>query len=220
MPNQAYAVIAILLLVIAGMGASNFLHDRGVPRHLPRRAAHVLGGVALLNAVLWLDPWTAVALSGVLTLFILSLRLGFRRGLRGISRTESDSDWAEIAYPIAATISLAVGWGLLGDRWLGFLPIAFMAWGDSVAGLTRATIWRDSSDTIWPSIAMLGVCLAAATLFHPYWIGAIGALVAAPAERFRLLAHTTWEDNWIPDDPIIVAASLTVMTVLIGVTGP
>ena len=24
--------------------------------------------------------------------------------------------------------SVAIGWGLLGDRWLAFLPIAFMAW--------------------------------------------------------------------------------------------
>ena len=33
--------------------------------------------------------------------------------------------------------------GLMGDRWLAFVPIAFMAWGDSVAGLTRGP---DSGD--------------------------------------------------------------------------
>ncbi len=219
MLNQVLAVIAILLLMAAGMRASNWLHDRGVARHLPRRLAHVNGGMALLLAVLWLDAWTAVALAGGLTLSLLILRLGYRRGLRGISRTTSDSDWAEMAYPMAATFSIVVGWALLGDRWLGFLPIAFMAWGDSVAGLTRATIWKHSSEKFWPSIAMLGICLAAAALFHPYWIGAVGALVAAPAERFRLLAHSGWEDNWIPDDPIIVVTSLTAMAVLLTVTG-
>ena len=115
---------------------------------------------------------------------------------------------------MAGTVSLAIGWGLLGDRWLAFLPIAFMAWGDSVAGLVRATVWRGGMARISPSMAMLGVCLATALLFQPYWIGALGAIVATAAERFRLIAHRLWGDNWVPDDPVIVAASLTVMVAL------
>ena len=110
--------------------------------------------------------------------------------------------------------SLAIGWGLLGDRWLGFMPLAFMAWRDSVAGSLTVAIRSGNIPIILPSIAMLIVCLAAALLFQPYWIGVLGAMVATVAERFRLIAHGLWDDNWVPDDPAIVATSLAVMGIL------
>jgi hypothetical protein len=180
-----------------------------------------MGGAAFLIAVLWLDVWAAVALSGVLALSIIGIRLGYRRGLRGISRGPQNRDWAETAYPVAATVSLVVGWGLLGDRWLAFLPIAFMAWGDSVAGLVRGLArWNGRRMDVWlPSIAMLCVCLTAALLIQPYWIGAAGAVVATAAERSRLIANRVWDDSWVPDDSVIVAASLSVMAALLNFNG-
>ena len=45
---------------------------------------------------------------------------------------------------------------------------------EPAAGLLRATIWSRYVGSLWPSLAMLGVCLAAAALFQPYWIGALG----------------------------------------------
>ncbi len=230
MLDQALAANGIVLLSVSGLAGANFLYDRGASDSLPRRAAHVLGGAAFLIAALWLDAWTAVALSGALALSVLALRLGYRRALRGLSRSVETRDWGETAYPMAATLSVTIGWGVLGDKWLAFVPIAFMAWGDSVAGLARsairrgtmpwllrARIWRFDLAMIWSSIAMLGVCLAAALLFQPYWIAAIGATVATAAERFRLIAHRIWDDNWLPDDPVIVATSLSVMAVLASI---
>jgi len=84
-----------------------------------------------------------------------------------------------------------------------------MARGDSVAGLARATIWRGTIASIWPSVAMLGVCLTAAALFQPYWIGALGAICAAAAERFSPRVLSVRDDNWT-----VVAASLAVMGIL------
>ena len=131
------------------------------------------------------------------------------RGVRGSLPTQA---WAEITYPMAGTVSPAVGWGLLGDEWLAFVPIAFMAWGDSVAGLARATIWRGTMVSIWPSIAMLGVCLAAAALYQPYWIGALGAGVATAAEHRVSRVFNLWDDNLQ-----VLTMSLAVMAVLAGV---
>ena len=166
--------------------------------------------MAFLIAVLWLDPWTAVALSGVLTLAILVLRLGFRRGLRGVRGSLSTQAWVEITYPAAGTVSLAVGWLLLGDRWLAFVPIAFMAWGDSFAGLARElSISLGRRLGVWPSAAMLTCCLATGLLFQPYWIAALGAISATAAERFCPRVHSVRDDNWA-----VVAASLAVMGVL------
>ncbi len=212
--EQAFALGGIATLAFAGLVASNLLYDRGVPNSMSRYVAPLLGGLAFLAAVLWLEAWTATALSGVLALGILALRLGFRRGLRGVEGNRPTQAWAEVTYAVAGTVSLAVGWGLLGDRWLAFLPIAFMAWGDSIAGLARAAIWRGKVASIGPAMAMLVVCLTVAALFQPYWIGALAALVATAAERRRPMVLNIWDDNLH-----VVAMSLAVMGILAGVPG-
>jgi hypothetical protein len=85
-----------------------------------------------------------------------ALRLGFRRGIRGVQGTLPTQAWAEITYPLAGTASLAVGWGLLSNRWLAFVPVAFMASGDSASGLARyVSIRRGRAIGWWPSIVML-----------------------------------------------------------------
>ena len=209
MLDQAFALSGVVALALAGLVASNVMYDRGVPSSMSRYVAPLLGGLAFLAAVLWLEAWTATALSGVLAIGILALRLGFRRGLRGVEGRLPTQAWAEVTYAVAGTVSLAVGWGLLGDRWLAFLPIAFMAWGDSIAGLLRASLWRHNVISSWPSAAMFGVCLAAAGLFQPYWIGALGALVATVAERRRPRVLDLWDDNLN-----VVVLSLAVMGIL------
>ena len=212
MLEQALAVTGIGLVSAAGLASSNLLYDRGVPNTVSRYVAPLLGGVAFLVAVLWLEAWTAIVLSGAMTISILVLRLGFQRGLRGVRGNLPSQAWSEVTYSLAGTAALAIGWGLLGDRWLAFAPIAFMAWGDSVAGIARASIWRGNVASLWPSMAMLGICLATAALYHPYWIGAIGAIVAAAAERRRPMVHALWDDNMH-----VVAASLAVMGTLVKI---
>ena len=133
MLEQAFAVGSITTLALASLVVSNFMYDRGVPSTQSRYVAPVLGGAAFLMAVLLLDAWTATALSGALALGILVLRVGFRRGLRGVRGNLKSQAWAEVTYATAGAASLAIGWTWLGDKWLAFLPIAFMAWGDSAA---------------------------------------------------------------------------------------
>jgi len=212
MLEQGFMLSGIAILALAGLAASNFMYDRGVPNSVSRHAAPVLGGVAYLATVLWLDPLTAITLSGILALGILALRLGYRRGLRGVKGDLPTQAWAEVTYATAGTASLAVGWGLLGDRWLAFLPIAFMAWGDSAAGLLRASVRQSTVASLLPSLAMLGICVAAAAFFQPYWIGVLGAMVATAAERRRPMVLILWDDNLH-----VVAISLAVMGLLIKI---
>ncbi len=190
--------------------------DSGEPpdRETFQTRVPILGGVAFLVAVLWLDAWTATVLSGAMALLILVVRLGFRQRLRGVRGKLPSQAWSEVTYALGGTVALAIGWGLLGDRWLAFLPIAFVAWGDAAAGMARATLWRGRVLSIWPSAVMLGVCLAVAALYQPYGIGALGALVATVAERHRPRLHLFWDDNLN-----VVAASLAVMGVLARVSG-
>jgi dolichol kinase len=195
----------ILILVVCGLVSANILRDRGLAVSSTRRVAGTVGGGAYLIAVLAFDVLWAIALSALVSGLVLVLRVGFRRHLRGIAHDEQR--WGEVAYVIAGTASLTVGWGIFGDRWLAFVPIAFMAWGDSVAGVVRGLI-PGGETSLWPSIAMLGACFAAALLYQPYWVSALGAVAATAAERIRLAPRHIWDDNWV-----IVAASLTAMAV-------
>jgi dolichol kinase len=122
--------------------------------------------------------------------------------------------WSEIAYLSGATASLVVGWWFLGDRWLGFVPVAFMAWGDNVAGLVRSATQHQGEKQILPSVAMLLVCLTAGALFQPYWIAAAGAVAATAAERLQPTPNILWDDNWV-----IIAASLSTMGALMQFGG-
>jgi len=208
MANQIYATGVVVMLAFIGIAGSNYLDDHKVPHWLSRRFAPVAGGLAYLVAVLWLKAYIAISVTGILTILIAVLRLGFRRGLRGVRGNHRNQDWAEITYPVAGTLSLVVGWGIFGDRWLAFLPVAFMAWGDSIAGLARDTIWHNHPVSIWPLVAMLVVCLGAAALYHPYWVGAAGAVIGTVAERYRPGGFRFWDDNLN-----IVAASLITMKI-------
>ncbi len=211
MLSQAGAVGGIVLLAFLGLAAANFLHDRGVDESLARFVPAVLGGAAFLVAAVWLDVWTAVGVSAALSVSLLALRLGWPRLLRGV-RGETRRGRAAIAYGLAGTLGFVVGWGLLGDRWLALVPIAFMAWGDGTAGLVRGLLGAGGERRIWPSVAMLAVCLAVAALFQPYWVGALGGVVATAVERFRPMAAGVWDDNWA-----IVPASLAVMYSAAGI---
>ncbi len=206
---HAPMVIGVAMLVGTGLGLSNLLYDRGVPRSLARYIAPWCAGAAFLIAALWLEPGVAIPLAVVLTAILVALKAFRRTSLRGVEGELASQAWSEITFGIAGVVSLVVGWGLLGDRWLGFLPIAFMAWGDSTAGLARATVWRSNLASVWPSLGMAAVCLGAALLYQPYWIGAVGAVAATIAERKRPRLGAWWDDN-----AQVVAVSLTTMATL------
>ncbi len=169
----------------------------------------------MLVAVLWVDVWPAVGIAASRTGLIAFLRFGLGRELEGVTSDGRSQVWAEITYPAAGTLSLLTGWALLGDRWLAFTPIAFMAWGDAASGTLRDTlIWRRRFSGRWPSVAMLGACLASAAFFHPYWVAAAGAATAAATEYYSSRLA------WLRDDNLsVVAASLAVMAALTFATG-
>ena len=210
--QETCAVGGVVGLAMAGLIGSKVMRARQVPGFWARRAASAAGGLAYLIAVLWLDVAVALVVLGALTLLVLLLRITGGVALQGVRGNRSSQAWSEVTYPVAGTLSLAVGWGLLGDKWLGFAPVAFMAWGDNACGLVRDTC-GDWIARAWPSAAMLAVCLGVAGLIQPYWIGTLGAVAATVAERFRPPVPI-WDDNLN-----LVAASLAVMAVVSKTAG-
>ncbi len=209
MLRQVLVSSSVVGLALASLVVSNVLHDRRVAGVLSRRLASAIGGLAFLVATLFLDMPVGLAVLGGLTILIVALRLGSRHKLRGVAGSRPTQSWAEVTFAVAGTLSLAVGWGLLGVKWLGLAPVLFMAWGDNAAGLLRDTLRHNNPTTWWASIGMLTVCLACAGLVQPYFIGAVGAVVATAAERFRPVV-SFWDDNLN-----LVTASLLVMIALI-----
>ncbi|MDP6299768.1 MAG: hypothetical protein QF717_00345 [SAR202 cluster bacterium] len=63
--------------------------------------------------------------------------------------------------------------------------------------------------SMWLSLGMAVVCLGAAFLYQPYWIGAVGAVAASIAERKRPRLGVWWDDN-----ANVVAVSLIAMAAL------
>lgn len=210
MLEQIIATGGVILLVVVGLLVANVLTDRGVDVYVSRRVPATLGGSAYLIAVLWLDVEVAIALSAFLTVGVIAIRVWLPRGVRGLQASLPTQPWVEITYALSGTASLAIGWGLLGERWLAFLPIGFMAWGDTASAIvTYLIVKRRGRLSLWPQSAMVVICLAVAALLQPYWIGAVGAVAATVAERLTPRVFGIQDDNWT-----IVGASLAVMALL------
>ena len=199
-------LLGIFAIVMSGFIVSTVMFDRGVPNYLSRKVMHIFGGLAYLLGVLTQEAQMAVVLSVWTTSLLIAVRIYYPRLLRGVGGSARPHAIAELTYPVAGTISLAIGWWWLGDKWLAFVPIGFMAFGDSITGIVRSAIYKREVKGIWGSVAMLIVCLGVAALYPIYWIGAVGAVVATVAEKLSPVARGAFDDNWI-----LVAASLGIM---------
>ena len=214
MVEQIYGVCVVSGLSLTGIILGNKLLDRFEAAFLSRRLVSIIGGVAYLAAVLLLDKHIALITIGTITALVILLRLGFRNWLRGALRNPSARDYSEITYLVAGILSLSIGWGVFDDKWLAFLPVAFIAWGDNAAGLARDKICKGRQSRLWPSLVMLVTCTGIAFIYHPFWIGVVGAVTATIAERFRINTIRFWDDNIN-----VVVFSLAVMVIVVKLTG-
>jgi dolichol kinase len=115
---------------------------------------------------------------------------------------------AEVWYPFACAVAVAVGWGLLHNPWLGVLPTLFLGFGDAITGAIRSAVYGREVKGLAGSLAMFAVCAALALLVSPYWIGLAGAATATAFEQ-ATTASPRWDDN-----PALTIGSTLVMAVL------
>jgi dolichol kinase len=69
-----------------------------------------------------------------------------------------------------------------------------MGGGDAVTGIIRARVYGKEMKGLWGSVGMIIACLGLAYFIKPYWIGAVGAVVATLAERYTI-THRYVDDN-------------------------
>jgi hypothetical protein len=209
--NSILAAGLALLSCGVSLTAANLLSDRGAPAPVSRWVAGSIGGFGYLAAITWLDVWMALSLSAAALLAISALRMYGASHLRGLRGSAPSGSRAELGYPAAATLAIAIGWGALGQPRLALLPIAFMAWGDASAGLAR---WLAGArlQAAAASTAMLAVSLACVAALHAGLAGVIAALGATAAEGLWPLTRSRISDNWP------VAGSALGLLILIGGT--
>ena len=198
-------------VALVGLWVSNIFYDFHLPQYLSRKIGHIGGGTALLLCALLFKSslWTLI-LACLFTALLFSARFIKSDLFRGVGGTGRPMAFAEVWFPAASVVSIVAGWTWLGDRWLGVLPALFMAYGDAVTGLTRSVVYHREFKGNMGSVAMFVVCLMLAWVFYqPFWIGAVGALVATLVERFTPMSKGWWDDNYT-----IVLSSLLVMGIL------
>jgi len=202
--------ILITGAVLVGLYLANYFYDKGVEQYISRKVGHGVGGMGLLLcAFIFSSPWWPLILAGGFTLLLGGARFIKPDSFRGVGGTGRRHAFAEVYFPAAATISLGVGWVWLGNPWLALVPILYMAWGDMLTGIVRSRIYGREMKGNIGSVAMIVVCLFIAYFFKPYWIGAVGAIVATIAERFTPVSKGIFDDNYT-----IVLSSLLVMSLL------
>jgi hypothetical protein len=116
----------------------------------------VIGGLAYLVAVLWLEPWMALVLSVSGLVFSALLRLRGTSALAGCAPPVAPTARSS-AIPPPPPLRWPIGWFGLHDQWLAFTTIAFTAWGDASAGLLRGWLANSRLDAVGAAAAMLTV---------------------------------------------------------------
>ena len=170
---------------IVGLYLANLFYDYKIPHYISRKIGHMGGGIALLLAPFLFDtfhiPILIAAGFAILLIYARLFKPYIFRGIGGSGRPES---MAEIYFPIASILLMLVGWGIFGNPWLAIVPLSFMAFGDAITGLIREKVYGEEVKGFWGSVGMLVVCLLLAIFMSPYWIGAVGAVVATIVEKY------------------------------------
>jgi phytol kinase len=198
--------------VLVGLWISNILYDLKVPQYVSRKIGHSAGGLGfLLCAYVFPNGWWPLSLAAGFTLMLWLARFFKPDAFRGVGGSGRGKEaFAEIWFPLAAVIIIAVGWVWLNKPIPATACLLFMAWGDCVTGLVRSQVYHKAVKGVWGSVAMLVTCLVIAWAYiTPFWVGAIAAVAATVVEYFsgdvsRLKFMRRIDDNFTI--PIVAAA--------------
>jgi dolichol kinase len=195
-----YAVV-IAAAVLVGLWISNIVYDLKVPHYLSRKIGHSAGGLGfLLSTLLFSSAWWPIILAALFGILLLTARLVRPQTFRGVGGSgRSEKVLAEVWFAWVAVPVFGISWLWLDRPFVAASCLLFMAWGDCVTGIVRSQVYHQAVKGLWGSLAMLCVCLIVSWAFiTPFWIGAIGSLVAVATEwAFGDIGIFKWaDDNW------------------------
>jgi dolichol kinase len=147
--------------------------------YVGRKVVHILGGgvTTLLVPVFYDGHYWVVALAAL----VLAGYVQIRRMWRPMHWFQVEENAYEVHFAVSYGGILVLGI-LLGDVWIGLVPMLFMSFGDSVTGLVRAFRQRRQVKSWDGTIAMFAVCsIIGFWVFG--WFGVLLGAVASLVER-------------------------------------
>ena len=176
---------------------------RDIPAaYVGRKIVHLFGGgiTALLIPVFYEGYYVLVTIAA----FSLAVYLLLRRKYGLMYWFQVEANRYEVHFALAYGTVLLVG-VLLGNLWIGLLPVLFMSFGDSATGLVRAVTQKRHVKSWEGSVAMFLVCSVIGFLS----LGAFGMLVGSVAALVEKIPRA--------DDNITVPMVTAVIVYLQGV---
>jgi dolichol kinase len=109
-------------------------------------------------------------------------------------------------------VHFIVMWGLVmlfgflvGNKWLGVVPIMFMSVGDGVTGIVRNLLYKRRTKAFVGNLAMMAFCIPFGyAILGP--VGAIAGFLASLAEKLEV--------GWLDDNITVPLISLSTVTLL------
>ena len=129
---------------------------KGIPAaYIGRKIVHLFGGgiTALLITVFYEGYYVLVTISA----FGLAIYLLLRRKYRLMYWFQIKENRYEVHFALAYGTILLIG-VLLGNLWIGLIPLLFMSFGDSATGLVRAVTQKRHVKSWEGSLAMFLIC--------------------------------------------------------------
>jgi dolichol kinase len=161
----------IVIHVVSRWFYSYFKKFERVPAvYVSRKVVHILNGgvTTVLTPIFYEGYYWVVAMAA----FLLACYIYFKRRTKLMYWFQVKENTYEVHFALAYGMALLVG-VLLGDVWIGLIPMLFMSFGDSVTGLVRAFTQRRQVKSWDGTIAMFCVCTIIA-----YWmLGLYGILI-------------------------------------------
>jgi dolichol kinase len=123
--------------------------------YIGRKIVHLFGGgiTALLIPVFYEGYYVLVTISA----FGLAIYLLLRRKYRLMYWFQIKENRYEVHFALAYGTILLMG-VLLGNLWIGLIPLLFMSFGDSATGLVRAVTQKRHAKSWEGSLAMFLIC--------------------------------------------------------------
>lgn len=215
-------VILIAGIGLVGLVVSNVLFDFKVPHYISRKIGHSAGGMSyLLMALLFSSGWWALIIGATFTAMLGAARYVRPTTFRGVGGSGRPKEvMAEVWFPLVSLPIIGVGWIWLDKPLVAISSLLFMAWGDMITGIVRSQVYGRPVKGLWGSVAMLATCLVIAGAFiQPFWVGAVGAVVATITEwacgDVSKIKWLRWaDDNW--SIPLVSAATVFGILALTG----
>jgi len=215
-------IVLITGAVLVGLWISNILFDLKVPNYTSRKIGHAAGGLGfLLCAFLFSSGWWPLILAAGFVGLLGGARLIKPDTFRGVGGTGRPTEaMAEVWFPLASIPVIGIGWIWLGEPLTTIACLLFMSWGDCVTGITRSQIYHKAVKGLWGSVAMFITCLIIALCFiEPFWVGAVGALVATATEwACGDVSRVKWL-RWADDNLMIPLTSCATVFGILALIG-